>query len=88
MPTLSSLPLIIPALSRRKGLSRKSAPAYSNQFSNYETILDRRTAIARILQLARKGDIVLIAGKGHETYQEIDGEKIPFDDRTVVRELL
>ena len=59
-----------------------------NEFSNYETILDRRKAIARILQLARKGDIVLLAGKGHETYQEIDGKKIPFDDRKVVTELL
>ena len=38
--------------------------------------------------MAREGDLVLIAGKGHEDYQEIRGERYPFDDRKVVRELL
>lgn len=47
--------------------------------------LDRREAIHSVLASARGGDIVLIAGKGHETYQEIDGVKHPFDDREVVR---
>lgn len=49
---------------------------------------DRRQAIAAALAEAREGDIVLIAGKGHEDYQEIQGVKHPFDDRLVVRELL
>jgi UDP-N-acetylmuramoyl-L-alanyl-D-glutamate--2,6-diaminopimelate ligase len=49
---------------------------------------DRRQAIAAALDEAREGDIVLIAGKGHEDYQEIAGVKHPFDDRKVVRELL
>lgn len=47
---------------------------------------DRRRAIAWALREACRGDIVLIAGKGHETYQEIQGVKHPFDDRDVVTE--
>jgi UDP-N-acetylmuramoyl-L-alanyl-D-glutamate--2,6-diaminopimelate ligase len=46
---------------------------------------DRRRAIHLALELARAGDLVLIAGKGHETYQEIRGVKHPFDDRQVAR---
>jgi UDP-N-acetylmuramoyl-L-alanyl-D-glutamate--2,6-diaminopimelate ligase len=49
---------------------------------------DRRAAIAAALDLARPGDIVVVAGKGHETGQEVDGVVHPFDDRDVVRELL
>ncbi|MCB9761946.1 MAG: UDP-N-acetylmuramoyl-L-alanyl-D-glutamate--2,6-diaminopimelate ligase [Alphaproteobacteria bacterium] len=44
---------------------------------------DRARAIHRAVRLARPGDVVLIAGKGHETTQEIAGEKLPFDDREV-----
>ena len=49
---------------------------------------DRRRAIARAVALARPGDFVIIAGKGHEPYQEINGTKHPFDDRVVAREAL
>ena len=49
---------------------------------------DRRKAIARAIGEAAADDIVLIAGKGHETYQEVAGTKHPFDDRQVARELL
>jgi UDP-N-acetylmuramoyl-L-alanyl-D-glutamate--2,6-diaminopimelate ligase len=49
---------------------------------------DRRSAIAAALGLARAGDIVVVAGKGHETGQEVAGVVHPFDDRAVVRELL
>ena len=49
---------------------------------------DRRGAIARALSLAEPGDVVVVAGKGHEQGQEIAGAVHPFDDRTVVRELL
>jgi UDP-N-acetylmuramoyl-L-alanyl-D-glutamate--2,6-diaminopimelate ligase len=49
---------------------------------------DRRRAIARAIGEAGPDDIVLIAGKGHETYQEVAGVKHPFDDRQVARELL
>ena len=44
-------------------------------------ILDRREAIKTASAIAQKGDIILLAGKGHETYQEIQGVKLPFDDR-------
>jgi UDP-N-acetylmuramoyl-L-alanyl-D-glutamate--2,6-diaminopimelate ligase len=54
----------------------------------YERIVDRRAAIARALELAVPGDLVLLAGKGHERYQVIGTEKRPFDERVVVRELL
>jgi len=50
--------------------------------------LDRRRAIERALELAREGDLVLVAGKGHEQGQEIAGRKLPFDDREVVRDTL
>lgn len=49
---------------------------------------DRRQAIGSALQNLREEDILLIAGKGHETTQEIRGEKFPFDDREVVRDWL
>ncbi len=49
---------------------------------------DRRAAIAAALEAAGPGDVVLIAGKGHETGQEVAGVVHPFDDREVVRELL
>ena len=49
--------------------------------------VDRRRAIARALELARPGDTILLAGKGHETYQVIGTEKQPFDERAIVREL-
>jgi UDP-N-acetylmuramoyl-L-alanyl-D-glutamate--2,6-diaminopimelate ligase len=52
------------------------------------TIEDRREAIKTAVMLSRKGDIILIAGKGHEDYQEIKGIKHHFDDAEVVTEIL
>ena len=52
------------------------------------TIVDRRDAIQHAVQVASAGDIVLIAGKGHEKYQEIGGQVTPFDDVAVAREAL
>jgi UDP-N-acetylmuramoyl-L-alanyl-D-glutamate--2,6-diaminopimelate ligase len=49
---------------------------------------DRAAAIARALKEAREGDLVILAGKGHETYQVLKDKTIPFDDRTVAREVL
>jgi UDP-N-acetylmuramoyl-L-alanyl-D-glutamate--2,6-diaminopimelate ligase len=53
-----------------------------------EVQLDRRRAIERALETARDGDVVVIAGKGHEQGQEIGGRKLPFDDREVAGETL
>jgi UDP-N-acetylmuramoyl-L-alanyl-D-glutamate--2,6-diaminopimelate ligase len=49
---------------------------------------DRRAAIAAAIERLRPGDLLLIAGKGHETYQIVGEEVLPFDDAAVVRELL
>ena len=50
------------------------------------SIVDRREAIRTAAALAEPGDIVLVAGKGHETYQEIQGKREPFDDRLELKE--
>ena len=51
------------------------------------SITDRKEAIRTACMMAQKGDVILIAGKGHETYQEINGVKHHFDDHEVVREI-
>ena len=56
--------------------------------SRCERITDRRAAIARALERAEPGDVVLLAGKGHERYQIVGTERRAFDERAVVRELL
>ncbi len=53
-----------------------------------EVVLDRRAAIKRTLEVARPGDVVVVAGKGHERVQHLPGGDAPFHDATVVRELL
>ena len=61
----------------------RGAPAHA-----LTVILDRRAAIAAALAEARPGDVVLVAGKGHESTQTIGSAVLPFDDRVVVRDLL
>ena len=56
--------------------------------NNFETIEDRRIAIERAVGCARPGDIILIAGKGHEDYQLVGAEKRYFDDREEARRAL
>jgi UDP-N-acetylmuramoyl-L-alanyl-D-glutamate--2,6-diaminopimelate ligase len=51
-------------------------------------IVDRREAIETAIRSANKGDVVLIAGKGHETTQEVEGVRHHFDDREVARLVL
>jgi UDP-N-acetylmuramoyl-L-alanyl-D-glutamate--2,6-diaminopimelate ligase len=62
------------------GLRKGSAP--------YKIIPDRREAIASAIAMAKSGDAVVIAGKGHEDYQIIDKQVIPFDDRKLAAELI
>lgn len=56
--------------------------------TNYEIVVDRREAIERAIKHAQPGDIVLLAGKGHETYQIFRDKTIHFDDREIAREIL
>ena len=57
----------------------------AKQMKKVISIVDRREAIRTACMLAQKGDVILIAGKGHEDYQEIKGVKHPFDDKEVVK---
>lgn len=57
-------------------------------YTNYKVIENRKEAIDDAIGLAKDGDIVLIAGKGHETYQEIDGIRYNFDDRVIAEEAI
>ena len=55
---------------------------------NYTVIVDRTEAIEKAIKMANKIDIIVLAGKGHEPYQEINGTKYPFDERIIVREII
>jgi UDP-N-acetylmuramoyl-L-alanyl-D-glutamate--2,6-diaminopimelate ligase len=54
---------------------------------NVLSIVDRAQAIKTAITMADRGDIVLVAGKGHEKYQEIKGVKHPFDDKEIISEI-
>jgi UDP-N-acetylmuramoyl-L-alanyl-D-glutamate--2,6-diaminopimelate ligase len=54
----------------------------------YISMVDRKEAIKTAVSLAKAGDIILVAGKGHEKYQEIKGVKYEFDDKQIVKEML
>ena len=54
----------------------------------YEVVVDRTEAIEHAIKMANKRDIIVLAGKGHEPYQEINGEKYPFDERIIVKEII
>jgi UDP-N-acetylmuramoyl-L-alanyl-D-glutamate--2,6-diaminopimelate ligase len=56
-----------------------------DQQRNFIRISDRKEAIKSACKMAQPGDIILLAGKGHETYQEIKGERHPFDDLEIVK---
>ena len=56
--------------------------------AKYEIIVDRVEAIKKAISIANKGDIVVLAGKGHEPYQEINGKKYPFDERIIVNDII
>jgi len=62
------------------GLRRKDTP--------YLAEPDRTLAIKRAIEAARPGDTIILAGKGHETYQVLKDRTVPFDDREVAREVL
>jgi UDP-N-acetylmuramoyl-L-alanyl-D-glutamate--2,6-diaminopimelate ligase len=60
----------------------------NNGIHSYMIIPERKKAIEKAINIARKGDIILIAGKGHEDYQIMGTNKTPFDDRVVARQAL
>lgn len=60
----------------------------AQNFKKTLSIVDRKQAIKTACQFAKSGDIILIAGKGHETYQDVNGVKSDFDDLKIVKELL
>lgn len=55
---------------------------------NYVEIIDRREAIAYVIRYGRPGDVIVLAGKGHEDYQEIEGKKYPMDERDIIADVL
>ena len=54
----------------------------------YEVVVDRVEAIEHAIKMANPKDIIILAGKGHEPYQEINGVKHPFDERIIVRDII
>lgn len=56
--------------------------------AKYECIVDRTEAIKKAIQIADKTDIIVLAGKGHETYQEINHEKHHYDEREIIKEII
>jgi len=58
------------------------------ELGTYEIIMDRKKAIHYAMDIGQKDDIIVLAGKGHETYQEICGVKYPMDERQIVSEYL
>jgi UDP-N-acetylmuramyl-tripeptide synthetase len=66
----------------------KKAVGGNSRIAHVEKIIDRREAIKKALSLAKKDDVVLIAGRGHEKYQDFNGKKVEIDDREVAKQLL
>ena len=54
----------------------------------YEIEVDRKEAIKKAIKMAQKRDMIILAGKGHEPYQEINNQKYPFDERVIIKELI
>ncbi|HOI96110.1 MAG TPA: UDP-N-acetylmuramoyl-L-alanyl-D-glutamate--2,6-diaminopimelate ligase [Syntrophobacter fumaroxidans] len=73
---------------RASGLERIRSAEPGNGARGYIVEVDRKSAIEKALAWARPGDTVFIGGKGHETYQLVGGEVLPFDDRLVVAQYL
>ena len=69
-------------------VNRGAQPETRQHGASVLTLVDRRKAILHAIDQALPGDVVLVAGKGHEKFQEIDGESLPFDDVAVAREAL
>ena len=69
-------------------LDQMMAGLSQEQQNRHLRITDRRQAIKTALKMARPGAIILVAGKGHETYQDVKGVKNHFDDKEILTEIL
>ena len=69
-------------------IAQMEAGVPAHEYKKFVSISDRRAAIKTAVQMATSGDLILIAGKGHETYQEIAGVRHDFDDYQIVTEFL
>ena len=69
-------------------IQRGITPDTRKEGAELFAIADRRAAIAKAIEVARPGDMVLLAGKGHEKYQVLGDEQLPFDDVAIAREML
>ncbi|MFC5269601.1 UDP-N-acetylmuramoyl-L-alanyl-D-glutamate--2,6-diaminopimelate ligase [Adhaeribacter terreus] len=68
-------------------LNQMQAGVKPTELKKTLSIVDRKEAIKTAIALADANDIILVAGKGHETYQEVKGQRSPFDDKQVLREM-
>jgi UDP-N-acetylmuramoyl-L-alanyl-D-glutamate--2,6-diaminopimelate ligase len=75
----------VEAGAKQAGSTRIEASELAGATQGYCTLIDRREAIATAIRAASAGDTVLLAGKGHETYQIIGTERTHFDDREEAR---
>mgnify|MGYP006324976029 CR=1 FL=1 len=73
---------------KKNGSAAREQGVEPQNFKKTMSITDRKQAIQAACQMAQPNDIILIAGKGHETYQEIQGVRYDFDDMEIVKELL
>ncbi len=71
-----------------EAIIRDILPGMAGAEERYAVEPDRKKAIALAMDRGRAGDVILLCGKGHETYQEIGGETLPMDEREIVRSLL
>ena len=77
-----------PRTEKPEDIIKEIEAGISKTKGKYEVIVDRKEAIKKAIKMMNKKDIVVICGKGHEKYQEINKEKIPFDEREIIKEIL
>ena len=80
--------MIMSKIKRLQKIIKDIEAGISKTKGKYEIIVDRKKAIEKAITMANKKDIVILAGKGHEPYQEINKVKYPFDEREIVKEII